>query len=129
MPYYFNYSCCCGMYVAGTQLEIDNNNQTIERHCAYSGADAEYYYVHVHTPLSTLNYSVIPFIAMLSMNIAIFVRLKKRDRQYTNCATIMHNGSRLQHRARRTNCEYCYHVVLLYWGCNIGRFCYYISQS
>lgn len=34
------------------------------------------------------DYSIIPFVAMLAMNVAIFIRLRQRDRQYKQVAKI-----------------------------------------
>ena len=37
-------------------------------------------------------YSIVPFVAMISMNIAIFIRLRQRDQQYNECAKLAVNG-------------------------------------
>ena len=37
-------------------------------------------------------YSIVPFVAMFSMNIAIFIRLRQRDQQYNECAKLAVNG-------------------------------------
>ena len=60
----------------------------IENRCGFTSEGAKWYYTHsVQTVLAALDYSVIPFISMLTMNIAIFFKLRQRDKHYNKCAT------------------------------------------
>jgi len=40
-----------------------------------------------------VDYSLVPFISMLVMNIAIFLRLRKRDKDYRRCTTVRNGHS------------------------------------
>ena len=59
----------------------------------------EYFYKNILTFIVIIDYSISPFVSMLIMNIAIFLRLRERDSQYNECTTLIVNGKHptLQH--------------------------------
>lgn len=72
--------------------EYSEDGQRISK-CKTPTDIAKWYYANdIQTYLALVDYSLLPFIAMLTMNIAIFLRLRKRDKQYVNCTTVKKDG-------------------------------------
>jgi hypothetical protein len=71
------------MYII-TGVEYKESGE-IKRQCGYPSEAARSYWAKVHLYIATVDYSVLPFILMLVTNIAIFIRLRQRDKQYRDC--------------------------------------------
>ncbi|XP_067948132.1 type-1 angiotensin II receptor-like isoform X2 [Watersipora subatra] len=92
-------------FTRGTvQYELDG--RLVEDRCGYANEKAKIYYENnIQTLLAMLDYSMIPFVAMLGMNIAIFVRLHKRDKMYNKCTSV-HNktvAATKQHKTKSSH--------------------------
>lgn len=61
---------------------------SVDRRCGYPSKAAEFYWDFIHSYVVMFDYSIIPFILMLVMNLAIFIRLRKRDNKYKACASV-----------------------------------------
>lgn len=56
--------------------------------CGSPTPAAEYFKKNILNYIAMVDYSIVPFLLMLTMNIAIFIRLRIRDKLYNDCATL-----------------------------------------
>ena len=78
-------------FVVGNVYSQDGNH-TLLKVCGSPNPKAAYFNENILTYLAMAIYSIVPFVAMFSMNIAIFIRLRQRDQQYNECAKLAVNG-------------------------------------